>query len=114
MGDRAPEVVVADLEFFDRQGLPIGWIEGVQVEALSEQAEQRTGVSKGLHRIDWVSADSAAAETKREVSRWIIVSDSAAEAASLAAELEKRGGQCFFCEKIEDLEPLVDRLHADA
>ena len=114
VGDRAPEVVVADLEFFDRQGLPIGWIEGVQVEALSEQAEQRTGVSKGLHRIDWVSADSAAAETKREVSRWIIVSDSAAEAASLAAELEKRGGQCFFCEKIEDLEPLVDRLHADA
>jgi acyl transferase domain-containing protein/D-arabinose 1-dehydrogenase-like Zn-dependent alcohol dehydrogenase/acyl carrier protein len=114
LGDRAPEVVVADLEFFDRQGLPIGWIEGVQVEALPEQARQRTGVSKGLHRIDWVAAGPVSSETKREVNRWIIVSDSAAEAASLTVELEKQGDHCFFCEKIEDLEPLVDRLHADA
>jgi len=112
-GDRTPDVVVADLEFFDREGLPIGWIEGLHVEALPEQAKQTTGVSKDLHRIDWVAVDPSPLDERRDVRRWIIVSDSTAEAATLAVELEKQGAQSFFCEKIEDLEPLVEALQAE-
>ncbi len=111
---RAPGVTLAGLEFFDPEGLPIGWIEGLQVEALPERAAQTASVSKDLHRIEWRLANLSSTEDAREVDRWIIVSDSAEEAGSLAVELQKRGAHSLFCEKVEDLEPLVERLRADA
>lgn len=112
-GDTTGEVVHADLEFFDREGLPIGWIDGVQVEALPEKAEQTTGVSKDLHRLDWMAAEISSSDVEREVHRWVIVSDSGAEASSLAIEIQKQGGSCLFCEKVEELEPLLERLRSD-
>ena len=114
LGDRTSEVVLANLEFFDREGLPIGFIDGVQVEAMPERAVQTAGTLKEFHRIDWKAADLTSAEGEKEVDRWVVVSDSAEEAATLAVELQKQGARCLFCEKIEDLEPLVERLRADA
>jgi acyl transferase domain-containing protein/D-arabinose 1-dehydrogenase-like Zn-dependent alcohol dehydrogenase len=112
--DRSRDNVVADLEFFDRDGEPIGWISGLEVDALAELATQTSGTSNGLYRIDWKGMDPLVAEPAREVERWIVVSDSAEEAAALSVELRKHGASCHFCEKVEDLESLVEGLRADA
>jgi acyl transferase domain-containing protein/NADPH:quinone reductase-like Zn-dependent oxidoreductase/acyl carrier protein len=110
---RPAGVVQADLEFFDREGLPIGWIDGVQVEALPEQTEQTTGILKDLHRIDWMCAESLSAEAEREVDRWVIVSDSGAQATRFAEELQRQGAPYLLCEKVEEMEPLVEGLRSD-
>ena len=112
-GDRSAEFAIADLEFFDSEGLPIGWVRGVEVEVLLPLAERQAAASKDLLQIDWIAANLSSEESTREVDRWIIVSDSAAEAESMAVELRKQGARCLFCEKVEDLEALVRQLRVD-
>lgn len=106
--DRA--TLVADLDLFDRKGAWIGSIRGVCAEALPAQAGRDGAVASVWHRIEWRAADEALVAPARDVERFILVSDSEAHAAWLAAELGKQGVEIRFCEKVEDLEPLV-RLH---
>ena len=105
--------IVADLEFFDRGGAAIGRIGGLHLEALPARQGAATGAASEWHRIEWVTADLALLEAKREVDRFILVSDCESKAAWLAAELNKHGVETRFCEKIEDLEPLVRILRAN-
>ncbi|MBK7948349.1 MAG: acyltransferase domain-containing protein [Deltaproteobacteria bacterium] len=106
--DRAS--LVADLDLFDRKGVWVGSIRGVCAEALPARTGRDGAAASEWHRIEWRLADEALLSTSREVERFILVSDSEAHAAWLAAELEKQGVEIRFCEKVEDLEPLV-RLH---
>ncbi|MEZ4331579.1 MAG: beta-ketoacyl synthase N-terminal-like domain-containing protein [Myxococcota bacterium] len=105
-----PRRCVVDLEFRDRQGARLGVIGGLVVEPLTPRVGVGESVTSDWHRIDWVGLDPAHREAPREVDRFILVSDSEANAAWLAAELEKQGVVVRFCEKVEDLEPLV-QLH---
>lgn len=102
--------LVADVDFFDRQGAWLGRIGGLAVEARPLLAGARIARSSEWNRIDWRAADARLLEAPREVDRFILVSDSEANAAWLAAELDKQGVEVRFCEKTEDLEPLV-RFH---
>jgi NADPH:quinone reductase-like Zn-dependent oxidoreductase len=113
------EVAEADLEFFDREGDWLGVIEGVQVEALPEIAGPNMGRVTDLHEMRWVASDQIATDSreeksKKDVERWVVVSDSSLEAAVFAAELQKEGGSCLFCEKVEDLPLSANRMRADA
>jgi len=111
--DSARGIVTADLEFFDREGAALGWLDGVRVEALPERADHKLSPSTGLSRVDWVEADLPHADLATEVDDWIIVSDSPAQAGILAAELQKQGASCHYCEKVEDLASLSDRMSGD-
>ncbi|MFO0688071.1 MAG: beta-ketoacyl synthase N-terminal-like domain-containing protein [Myxococcota bacterium] len=102
--------LVADLDFFDRKGRVLGSIRGVDVEALPVRAGRTTTAVSDWHRLEWVAANPALRTVERELDRFILVSDSEASAAWLAAELEKQRVAVRLCEKVEDLEPLV-RLH---
>ena len=104
--------LVADLDFFDRKGALLGRIRGLRAEALPARAARAGAAASEWHRIEWLAADLALLESKREVARFIVVSDSEANAAWLASELEKQGVEIRFCEKVEDLEPLVRLLRA--
>jgi len=109
---QAARELVADLEFFDRKGTSVGRIGGLRVAALPARAATGLASSSELLRIEWITAELAPLEAEREVDRFILVSDSESNAAWLAAELNKQGVEILFCEKVEDLEPLVARLRA--
>lgn len=102
--------LVADLDFFDRKGRVLGSVRGIDVEALPVRTGRTTSTISDWHRLEWVAANPALRAAEREIDRFILVSDSEASAAWLAAELEKQRVAVRFCEKVEDLEPLV-RLH---
>lgn len=105
--------IVADLELFDRKGVEVGRISGLRLDALPARQGAASGDVSEWHRVEWVAADLALLEAKREVDRFILVSDSESNAAWLAAELNKHGVETRFCEKVEDLEPLVRILRAN-
>ncbi len=109
---RASSELVADLEFFDRKGEWTGRVRGLRVTALPARTARGVSTASELHRIEWHAADLALLEAEREVDRFILVSDSESNAAWLAAELNKQGVEIRFCEKVEDLEPLVTLLRA--
>ena len=109
---------MADLEFFDREGMRVGRIDALHVEALPREAGSDAQELASLNRLDWVEAEFSALRTataaeKKDVDRWIVVSDSAEEAGIFATELEKQGGSCVFCEKTEDLPSLVAQMSLD-
>ena len=104
--------LVVDLDFFDRKGALLGLIRGLRVEALPVRAARGVAAVSEWHRIEWLAADLALLGNEREVNRFILVSDSEANAAWLASELEKQDVEIRFCEKVEDLEPLVRSLRA--
>ncbi len=110
-GDGA--TLVADVELFDRKGAPLGRLAGLRLAARPARRDERAGTTSPWHRIEWVAADLALLEAEREVERFILVSDSESNAAWLAAELNKQGVEIRFCEKVEDLEPLVRILRAN-
>lgn len=105
--------IVVDLELFDRKGALLGRIGGLRLEALPAQQDRREAAASEWHRIEWVPAELGLLEAEREVERFILVSDSESNAAWLAAELNKQGVEIRFCEKVEDLEPLVRILRAN-
>jgi len=109
-------IAIADLEFFDRDALCVGRIDGARVECLPERASATAGDGRGQYGIQWLPLDQAALEQtgEREVERWILVSDVAEEASLLGAELQKHGAECLFCEKVEDLAALVTRISAES
>ncbi len=115
VGGSEPGRLSADLEFFDREGRPLGRISDLRAEARPESSVESSASARGLHRVEWVLSSPVASEMSkvREVDRWILVSDSAEEAAALGAELEKQGASCVFCEKLEDLPPLVARFEVE-
>ena len=104
--------LVADLDFFDRKGAWVGRIRGLRVVALPARSARGAVAPSELHRMDWVVAELSPLEAEREVDRFILVSDSESNAAWLAAELNKQGVEIRFCEKVEDLEPLVTLMRA--
>ncbi len=106
----AARIVEADIGFFDRDGRPLGEMKHVRARPLPEVERSPRGLQGDLHAIQWRAAPLPDRERAAEVERWIVVSDSAEEATMLAAELQKQGATCLFCEKVEDLEPLVSRL----
>jgi acyl transferase domain-containing protein/acyl carrier protein len=119
--------IEADLELFDRDGNPLGRIEGVRAAALDAVRTDADPAAAGrpgdLYRFRWsLRPDEATSpgrrsdvsrSSARRVRRWLLISDSQEEALTLASELEKRGDSAFFCEKIEDLPARVDRLERD-
>jgi acyl transferase domain-containing protein/NADPH:quinone reductase-like Zn-dependent oxidoreductase/acyl carrier protein len=107
-------IIEADLEFFDREGASLGLIESVQVEALPARAGNEAGAATDVHQIGWVASDLLASLAEKEVRRWLVVSDSAEQAFVFAAEMQKEGASCHFCEKVEDLPRLADRMRAKA
>lgn len=110
---RVERTLVADLELFDRKGAAIGRIGGLCLAALPARQTGTSAAAGEWHRIEWVAAELALLEAEREVERFILVSDSESNAAWLAAELNKQGVEIRFCEKVEDLEPLVRILRAN-
>lgn len=111
---RGADGFVVDFGFYDRAGQPIGALEGVALRPLPASATGRgTRTSGTLHRVEWRALPESVAEARRVVDRWIVVSDDATEAGLLASELQKLDVQCRFCEKVEDLAPLVEIMQAD-
>ena len=96
-----------DYTFFDRESVCLGAIEGVRLRALPTVATGADRFASVRHRVAWTEQEEMADGLIPAVGRWILVSDDADEASLLAIELSKRGAECRFCEKIEDLEPLA-------
>ena len=118
-GRSAADVVRGKLEFFDREGDSIGSIEGFEAEVLPELSDSSEAAGTGLHTLAWRRIESLAALTagqgsaaNKVVEHWIVISRSKEEAASFAAELQKTGASCFFCEKVEDLGDLIRQREA--
>jgi acyl transferase domain-containing protein/NADPH:quinone reductase-like Zn-dependent oxidoreductase/acyl carrier protein len=107
-------ILEADLELFDREGAQIGWMEGVRVQALPERVDAVAGRTLDGYGLEWVALDRDAAESSREVDRWIVVSAASEQTGALAAELEKQGARCYSCTRIDELAPLIRRLESEA
>ena len=106
--------IIADLDFFDREGRFVGRIEGLRASSLAAASQSATAQESDLYRVEWSPLELRPAESRSVVGRWILVSDSEQEARSLAVELEKKGDECFFCEKLEDIAPLAERLRRES
>jgi acyl transferase domain-containing protein/NADPH:quinone reductase-like Zn-dependent oxidoreductase/acyl carrier protein len=104
----------ADLEFFDREGKALGWIEDLRAKPLGLATSQTDPRDADLHRVQWQRIDRSDSDPAPIVARWILVADSEIEAQSLAVELEKKGDRCDFCERLEDLAPLAERLRCES
>jgi acyl transferase domain-containing protein/acyl carrier protein len=108
------EVVIGDVDFFDREGRVLGRIDGLRGRSLASARAAQWARGGELHRIEWRPIEVESAADARPIRRWILIADAESEAQSLAVELEKRSGRCFFCEKVEDLAELAARLRRDS
>ena len=126
--------LVVDYDFFDREGVPVARLSGVRLRALPAVAGARAATASGLHPIRWHSLGelgelgelgdlgiarteataAAPAKVGKEVERWLVISDDVTEAGLLATELQKQDASARFCEKVEDLAPLVQRMNAES
>jgi acyl transferase domain-containing protein/NADPH:quinone reductase-like Zn-dependent oxidoreductase/acyl carrier protein len=95
-----------DYVFFDREGSRIGSLHGVRLRTLSASAAKSDRDASLRHRVAWTEQATDSAQRPPVVERWILVSDDMDEASLLATELSKRGAECRFCEKADDLAAL--------
>ena len=107
-------VIRANLEFFDHDGEWLGQIDGLEAETMAERSDQTNSTTLDLHSLVWRAADPLLGQSAtKEINRWILISSSKEAAAALAAELQKTGATCLFCEKAGELGALVGRMEAE-
>ncbi len=102
-----------DFAFFDREGECVARLEGASLRARPTRQKRTKSSDTGLARLAWRALPPIETKAIHEVDRWIVISDDAAQAGLLASELQKRSAECRFCEKVEDLEPLVRLMEGD-
>ncbi len=109
---------VVDYDFFDREGTPVARLSGARLRVLPAIDAKRAEAASGLHPITWQPLaemdDPTTDSNGKEVERWLVISDDSTEAGLLATELQKQGASARFCEKVEDLAPLVELMNAES
>ncbi len=115
--ESVPGPDVYDVSFHDRDGGTLAELRGVRVATRKAialpAAATETPLALAWRSLDpLVAANPSAAESG--IRRWLVVSDDASRAELLASELRKRGDECRFCPKIEDLALLAPLMRASS
>ena len=113
--DSTRDAPVFDLVFQDRDGNVLAEMVGVRTSARGAIDSPGVATDAPL-ALAWRALEpqvaSRAGDAEPGIRRWLVVSDDASRAELLASELRKRGDECRFCPKIEDLALLAPMMRA--